>query len=54
MAKKTLKILQHFNKNASIIGTVTHTYKQKVILRSDYGTKRFLDMPSGEILPRIC
>jgi hydrogenase expression/formation protein HypE len=54
MAKKALKILQHFNKNASIIGTATHTYKQKVILRSDYGTKRFLDMPSGEILPRIC
>jgi len=25
-----------------------------VILKSSWGAARFLDMPSGELLPRIC
>lgn len=29
-------------------------YFQKVILNTKYGTKRFLDHPQGELLPRIC
>lgn len=39
---------------AQIIGKVDKEYEGKVVLCSSYGTKRFLDMPSGEILPRIC
>ncbi len=53
-ANKTLEILQRHNQNAAIIGEVTQSYPSKVVLKSQWGTKRFLDMPSGEILPRIC
>ena len=53
-SKKALKILQEFNTNATILGKVTQKYKQKVILNSAYGTQRFLETPTGELLPRIC
>ncbi len=53
-ATKALEILKEFNKNAAIIGKVTNTHKQRVVLNSSYGTKRFLDAPTGELLPRIC
>ena len=52
--EKALTILKEFNQNASIIGKVTDKYPQKVILNSAYGTSRFLDTPTGELLPRIC
>ena len=52
--KKAQQILQEFNEDAAIIGKVTKSYPGKVTLQSEWGTKRFLDMPSGEILPRIC
>lgn len=55
-AAKVLSILQEFeaSQNASLIGTVTDTHIGKVILKSSWGTKRFLEMPTGELLPRIC
>jgi hydrogenase expression/formation protein HypE len=53
-ANKALEILQNFNKNASIIAKVTDKHLKKVILNSSWGTQRFLDIPSGELLPRIC
>ncbi len=53
-ADKVCKILQEFNSNAVIIGTVTDKHLKKVILSSAWGTQRFLDMPTGELLPRIC
>jgi len=52
--QKALEILKMFNQYASIIGSVSQEYPQRVILKSSYGTKRFLDMPTGELLPRIC
>ncbi len=52
--EKVLEILRKFNKNAQIIGEVTKEYPKRVLLKSEWGTRRFLDMPSGEILPRIC
>ncbi|RDU69565.1 hydrogenase expression/formation protein HypE [Helicobacter cholecystus] len=55
-AQKILNLL-HANPlstEAKIIGKVSKEYEGKVVLHSSYGTKRFLDMPSGEILPRIC
>jgi len=51
---KALNILKKFNKNASIVAKVTNKYNQKVILNSSYGTQRFMDIPTGELLPRIC
>ena len=55
-AKKTVDILNEFNSNnsANIIGTVTNQYDKKVVLNSPWGTKRFLETPTGELLPRIC
>lgn len=55
-ASKALEILHAYpiTQEARVIGEVSHEYQGKVVLHSKYGTKRFLDMPSGEILPRIC
>jgi len=52
--QKALQILQQTNNTAAIIATTTHSHNTKVILNSSWGTKRFLDLPSGELLPRIC
>ena len=52
--QKALQILQQTNNTAAIIATTTHSHNTKVILNSSWGTKRFLDPPSGELLPRIC
>ena len=51
---QALTILNKFNSSANIIGEVVETPKNRVLLKSNYGTKRFLEMPTGEILPRIC
>ncbi len=53
-SQKTLEILKKHDKSAAIIGSVGGTHKRKVILNSEYQTKRFMDYPSGELLPRIC
>jgi len=51
---KALDILQQTHQSASILGKATLQHKTKVILNSSWGTKRFLDLPTGELLPRIC
>lgn len=53
-AKEVLKVLQEFNQNATIIGLVTNNKPTKVILNSSWGTQRYLESPTGELLPRIC
>ncbi|WP_415398108.1 hydrogenase expression/formation protein HypE [Sulfurimonas sp. CS5] len=55
-ADRAVEILKTFENcsQATIIGKVTDAHLQKVILNSSWGTKRFLDTPSGELLPRIC
>ncbi|WP_457623892.1 hydrogenase expression/formation protein HypE [Persephonella sp.] len=55
-AEKTLKILKSnpLGINGEIIGKVIEEYKGKVILKSPYGSKRILEPPAGELLPRIC
>jgi hydrogenase expression/formation protein HypE len=40
--------------DARIIGTVISKGKGRVILRSSYNTRRIMEPPSGELLPRIC
>jgi hydrogenase expression/formation protein HypE len=52
--QKALKILQKYNPNASIIAKVSDKHIGKVVLNSAWGTSRFLEMPNGELLPRIC
>ncbi len=51
---KALEILKQFNANAANIAQITNNYDKKVVLHSAWGTKRFLDSPTGELLPRIC
>ncbi|MBV5321108.1 MAG: hydrogenase expression/formation protein HypE [Sulfuricurvum sp.] len=55
-AAKALEILKSFEvcAMASVVGEVTQKYPQKVILKSPWGTSRFLETPNGELLPRIC
>ncbi|UTJ07712.1 hydrogenase expression/formation protein HypE [Arcobacter roscoffensis] len=55
-AKKAIEVLSSFenSSNASIIADVTKQYDKKVVLNSPWGTKRFLELPTGELLPRIC
>ncbi|MFN3598663.1 MAG: hydrogenase expression/formation protein HypE [Aquificaceae bacterium] len=56
-AEKTLELLRAHPKGreASLIGyAVKEEGKPSVILKTPYGTKRFLDPPMGELLPRIC
>jgi hydrogenase expression/formation protein HypE len=52
--EKALGILRQTHESAAIIGRATTQYRGKVILNSSWGTKRFLDLPTGELLPRIC
>jgi len=52
--EKALDLLRQVHDNAAVIATVTTQYKGRVILNSSWGTKRFLDLPTGELLPRIC
>ncbi len=40
--------------HAAIIGTVGASHPGKVVLQTPHGTARFLEMPAGELLPRIC
>lgn len=53
---RTLEILRTFDetKKASIIGMVSEQHIGKVILATPWGSKRFLEPPKGELLPRIC
>ncbi len=55
-AQKTIELLHTFenSKTAAIIGKVTRRKKQKVILNTAWGSSRYLDLPKGELLPRIC
>ena len=53
-ADTALEILRRHNERAAIIGRISDSYPGCVVLESSWGTRRFLDMPSGEILPRIC
>jgi hydrogenase expression/formation protein HypE len=39
---------------AAIIGEVTDSHKGRVVMKTRIGSSRIIDMPTGEILPRIC
>lgn len=53
-AQKALELLKQTNESAAIIGNVTSEHIGRVVLNSAWGTKRFLELPTGELLPRIC
>jgi len=55
-AGKTLSAMRYnrYGADAAVIGEVTHEHMGKVVLRTDLGARRIVDMLSGELLPRIC
>ena len=54
--ERTIKLLKEhpLGKDASVIGEVKENPKGRVIIKTPYGVERFLEPPTGEILPRIC
>ncbi|HEY9189307.1 MAG TPA: hydrogenase expression/formation protein HypE [Sulfurovum sp.] len=55
-APKALEVLHRLDItcHAAVIGEVSMKKPGKVILHSAYGSSRYLDLPKGELLPRIC
>ena len=51
---KALEVLQKTHTTSAVIARVSKQHQGRVILNSSWGTKRFLDLPTGELLPRIC
>lgn len=56
IAAEAINVMHQFCNcdQARIVGTVTETNAGKVILHSPWGSKRYLELPAGELLPRIC
>lgn len=49
------RLRQHkLGQHSAIIGTITDQPAGKVVLNTEIGGRRFLDMLAGEQLPRIC
>ncbi|MGF1870737.1 hydrogenase expression/formation protein HypE [Photobacterium indicum] len=53
-AEDALSILTQFSEHAAIVGYATQGSPHKTILNSPWGSRRYLDFPNGELLPRIC
>jgi hydrogenase expression/formation protein HypE len=55
-ADRALEIIRShpLGKRASLIGEVREKPTGRVIIKTPYGVERYLEPPSGEILPRIC
>jgi hydrogenase expression/formation protein HypE len=55
-AEKTLAVMQQnaHGQDAAIIGKVVDTHPGRVILKTQLGSRRLVDILSGELLPRIC
>ena len=43
-----------YGTEAAIIGEVVNAYPGKVVMKTRLGSSRIVDMPVGELLPRIC
>jgi hydrogenase expression/formation protein HypE len=44
----------NYGRNAAIIGEVTAEHPGRVVMKTALGASRIIDMPVGELLPRIC
>jgi hydrogenase expression/formation protein HypE len=55
-ADKALAVMKNheFGKNASIIGRVVSEHPGLVVAKTAIGGSRVVDLPAGELLPRIC
>ncbi|WP_457641631.1 hydrogenase expression/formation protein HypE [Persephonella sp.] len=54
--EKALEVMKNnsLGKDAQIIGKAVSDNTGRVILKSPYGSKRIMEPPAGELLPRIC
>ncbi len=43
-----------YGKNAAIIGSGGDIGKGRVVLKTSIGGERIVDLPTGELVPRIC
>jgi hydrogenase expression/formation protein HypE len=53
------KVLAAMQKNkyarqSAVIGEITNEHRGKVVMKTAIGSSRIVDMPVGEVLPRIC
>ena len=53
-ADNVLETIKEENKRASIIGEVGKKTEGRVVVETKIGGKRFMEMPIGELYPRIC
>ncbi len=55
-ADSTLAVMQQhpYGKNARLIGKVVEQHRGMVIAKTSIGGSRVVDLPAGELLPRIC
>jgi hydrogenase expression/formation protein HypE len=55
-AEKVLQRMRRniYGKDAAIVGEVTEEHPGKVIMKTTLGPSRIIDLPLGELLPRIC
>jgi len=53
-AQAALAVLQAFHPQAAIVGEALAAMPAKPVLNSPWGSRRYLDFPAGELLPRIC
>ncbi len=55
-AESTLAVMREhpYGKDARIIGKVVEQHRGMVIARTSIGGSRVVDLPAGELLPRIC
>ncbi|QDF75527.1 MULTISPECIES: hydrogenase expression/formation protein HypE [Shewanella] len=56
IAEGAQEIIQRYGQcqQAAIIGHVEQGHTGKVVLKTPWGSSRYLDLPQGELLPRIC
>lgn len=43
-----------YGEKAAIIGGITEEHRGRVVMKTSIGASRIIDLPTGEILPRIC
>ena len=55
-AERTVTLLRSlpYGHGACIIGTITHDHPQRVVMETEIGGRRIVEMLAGEQLPRIC
>lgn len=55
-AEKILAVMRNnkYGKEAAIIGRVTEEHPGMVVAKTAIGSSRVVDLPAGELLPRIC